>query len=65
MANKKEGVSRYDDTRLDRIISIMKERKINATNLAELTQIRRETLYRVLNGTQPLSMKTLEVIAKA
>ena len=65
MANKKEGVSRYDDTRLDKIMSIMKERKINATNLAELTQIRRETLYRVLNGTQPLSMKTLEVIAKA
>lgn len=64
MARKKESRQRIDDARLYTIKSIMHERNINVTELSNMTSIRRETLYRILNGVQPLTMNTLEILAR-
>ena len=41
------------------------KKKMSVTHLSKLANIRHETLYRILNGVQPLKMNTLENIAKA
>ena len=65
MAKKKENKLRIEDARVERIKGILHEKKMSVTFLSKLTNIRHETLYRILNGIQPLKMNTLEIIAKA
>lgn len=65
MANRKEDKLRIEDARLERIKAILQEKKMSVTHLSKLANIRHETLYRILNGIQPLKMNTLENIAKA
>ncbi len=69
MANKQQDRNRINDPKVDKVWELMRERKLNITNLAKLTKERGAEisyvhLNKVLNGVKPLSFDILERIAQ-
>lgn len=64
MANKKEGIKRIIDPKVDKIWEIMREKKLNITKLAEKSKLSYGYLNKVLNGVKPLRLDILPQIAE-